>query len=340
MKKLFLTMILSLACLFGCVLCFSGCWGNDVNNNDNDADTEQGGNNGDNDLDNSGGVTPAHVHSMVKHNAQDATCVATGNIEYYSCSDCGKYFSDADGKTEIAKSSVTTDKIDHNYLHYECTECATTLTVTSSGLTYELNDLKDGYIVTGWTFGSLTATTLVIPETYNNLPVKEIGEKAFYHDLSEGAKSAPLLNITKLYLPDSLEKIGDYAFYDLENLAYLNLGNSVVRIGEGAFMAIESLTKVVIPDSINSIGDAAFSAGLWDSSALESVTIGSGVTYIGSQAFYNCKNLTSVTFKDTEGWESWTQNSRKGTSVSSDKMADPVQAAELMLNANYYWKKS
>ena len=34
-----------------------------------------------------------------------ATCTEAGNSEYYTCSDCKKYFSDAAGKNEIAKDS-------------------------------------------------------------------------------------------------------------------------------------------------------------------------------------------------------------------------------------------
>ena len=37
--------------------------------------------------------------------AQAATCAAAGNSAYWSCSECGKYFSDAEGKTEIQKDS-------------------------------------------------------------------------------------------------------------------------------------------------------------------------------------------------------------------------------------------
>ncbi len=47
-------------------------------------------------------ITPAlgHVHRLTKIEAKPATAEQDGNIEYYSCS-CGKWFADADGKTEI-----------------------------------------------------------------------------------------------------------------------------------------------------------------------------------------------------------------------------------------------
>ena len=44
-------------------------------------------------------------HKRTKTAAKAATCTAAGNSEYYTCSECGKYFSDAAGKNEIAKDS-------------------------------------------------------------------------------------------------------------------------------------------------------------------------------------------------------------------------------------------
>ena len=44
-------------------------------------------------------------HKLTKTAAKAATCTAAGNSEYYTCSDCKKYFSDAAGKNEIAKDS-------------------------------------------------------------------------------------------------------------------------------------------------------------------------------------------------------------------------------------------
>ena len=44
-------------------------------------------------------------HKLTKTAAKAATCTAAGNSEYYTCSECGKYFSDAAGKNEIAKDS-------------------------------------------------------------------------------------------------------------------------------------------------------------------------------------------------------------------------------------------
>ena len=49
-------------------------------------------------------IIPAAGHSLTLHAAVKATRTKAGNVKYYSCSSCGKYFLDAKGKTEIMKS--------------------------------------------------------------------------------------------------------------------------------------------------------------------------------------------------------------------------------------------
>lgn len=42
-----------------------------------------------------------HKHTMVKVPAKKATCTENGNIEYYGCEECGKFFKDKEGTKEI-----------------------------------------------------------------------------------------------------------------------------------------------------------------------------------------------------------------------------------------------
>lgn len=46
-------------------------------------------------------------HEISKHAAKAPTCIDTGNIEYYSCSNCGKLFTDENGKNETTLAAVT-----------------------------------------------------------------------------------------------------------------------------------------------------------------------------------------------------------------------------------------
>ena len=56
-----------------------------------------------------------HVHTLVHYEAVDATCTEEGNIEYWRCTSCGKYYSDAAGLNEITENSVIIDMIEHTY---------------------------------------------------------------------------------------------------------------------------------------------------------------------------------------------------------------------------------
>ena len=61
-------------------------------------------------------VIPAS-HDLVAHAANPNSCEATGNTAYWECkaAGCGKYFSDAEGKTPIAKDSWITPVKGHAY---------------------------------------------------------------------------------------------------------------------------------------------------------------------------------------------------------------------------------
>lgn len=67
------------------------------------------------------GKLDAENHADLKHiDAKSATKDAEGNKEYWCCEDCGKYFSDKDGKTEIKLADTVTaklPKIDDNKSH-------------------------------------------------------------------------------------------------------------------------------------------------------------------------------------------------------------------------------
>ena len=54
-----------------------------------------------------------HVHTLVKTDAVAATCEKDGNIEYWTCSICGRIFSDAEGKTEIAAADTVVKTLGH-----------------------------------------------------------------------------------------------------------------------------------------------------------------------------------------------------------------------------------
>ena len=67
-------------------------------------------------------VTVTHGN-MVHTPKKAATCTADGNKEYWMCETCGKYFSDADGETEIKLEDTVIPVTNHNYKDGKCTVC-------------------------------------------------------------------------------------------------------------------------------------------------------------------------------------------------------------------------
>lgn len=61
--------------------------------------------NGENEIEGNSWVIAALGHNMTAHAAVPATGDTAGNSAYWSCETCGKYFSDANGETEIEENS-------------------------------------------------------------------------------------------------------------------------------------------------------------------------------------------------------------------------------------------
>ena len=65
--------------------------------------------------------------------------------------------------------------------------------------------------------GSCIDTDIVIPSTYNGLPVTSIGYKAFINRKS----------LASIGIPDSVTSIGDWAFYLCTSLTSINFEGTV-----------------------------------------------------------------------------------------------------------------
>lgn len=66
-------------------------------------------------------------HSLIKHDAKAANCTDAGNTEYYECTKCHKYYSDANGTKKISKDSWVIPAKGHSIVKHSgvaatCTE--------------------------------------------------------------------------------------------------------------------------------------------------------------------------------------------------------------------------
>ena len=106
--------------------------------------------------------------------------------------------------------------------------------------------------------------------------------------------------ITSLTLPASVEKIGDEAFQDCEQLQTLTFLGSIKEIGRSTFSGCHSLNRVTIPEGLKKISASAFSS----CTGLRSVTIPKSVTTIEWGAFEACDALLDVYYAGSKAdWE-------------------------------------
>ncbi len=96
--------------------------------------------------------------------------------------------------------------------------------------------------------------------------------------------------VKKIVIPNSVTKIGVWAFKGCTSLESIDIPNSVTSIGKYAFEGCTSLESIDIPNSVTKIDDSAFE----DCTSLESIDIPNSVTEIGDSAFKSCTSLKSV----------------------------------------------
>ena len=199
MKRFFLSFLAICLCCVG-VLAFSGCDNN----------------------------PPTHSHNYTEEKAEptylksDATCTAKA-VYYKSCS-CGEK------GTETFEYG---EPKNHKYVNYICERCGDKIIVSSEGLYYE--KVGETYVVAD--MGDFNAEDLIIPDTYNGLPVVGIEKEAFrYGHLLEQVKTIKIGN--------NVQFIGKNAFSGINNCEYLEIGTGVKEIDEYAFYG-EKIKQIV-----------------------------------------------------------------------------------------------
>ena len=145
---------------------------------------------------------------------------------------------------------------------------------------YALSENGEYYICKGlWHYGvnyTIDSESELVIEAYIcGKPVLEIANHAFYG-----------LGVTKVIIPDTVKKIGDYAFYVSKNLKEVVLSENLESIGDYAFSICPNLETITLPTSLISIGKMCFS----NNKSLKSLVIPLNVQNIGKFIFANIEN--------------------------------------------------
>ena len=104
--------------------------------------------------------------------------------------------------------------------------------------------------------------------------------------------------LTRVFLPDSITSIGDYAFSGCNSLQSINLqGLPIQTIGASAFSSCYNLQSINLQGlPIQTIGDNAFNG----STSLHTVNLqDSAIQTIGNYAFHGCNSLQTVNLQNS-----------------------------------------
>lgn len=169
--------------------------------------------------------------------------------------------------------SANAEKVKIGDLYYNLDKTNKTAEVTYLILNFDSTNNNSQYVV----------GDLIIPSEVNyngdTYSVNTIGEYAFYQ----------CNELTSADIPNSVTSIGKYAFRKCSSLTKITLPNSLTKISERMFNQ-SGLTSIVIPNSVIEIEEDAFT----ECKQLTTVTIGNSVKTIKDWAFFYCSELTSI----------------------------------------------
>lgn len=123
--------------------------------------------------------------------------------------------------------------------------------------------------------------------------------------------------LTEINLPNTLQYICDYGFYNCYSLESIKLPDSVVKIDEFAFSNCGLLRNITFGKNLETICKNAFqncyllnvngdysslknieNSAFYNCQSLTSFNMGNNLTTLGDYAFYNCKKLADVTLNN------------------------------------------
>lgn len=253
-------------------------------------------------------------HTVEEVAAKAATCTEDGNISYYKCSGCGRYFYDEEGLSAADEASVIVPALGHDYGEWQVTSAA-----TQSAYGIETRYCKRDsshqimrYIpkLTDTVSDDVTAGSETGDATSGNEQRTDVsgtgGEKAVYTEAQMpedvGTKISDDNTEAVYMVVASADGLPSVAFVESDGGSSVKsvvipdtivsdgIEYKVTAIADYAFGYNTNLTKVKIGNHVTKVGAAAFTG----CSKLKTVTIGENVTTIGDSAFSGCKALTKI----------------------------------------------
>ena len=197
----------------------------------------------------------AFGHSMVKTAAKEATCTENGNNTYYTCKTCGKVYKDEAGQEETTVKAETIPALGHTMTkteavapthtsggsnaYYTCKTCHKVFADAQGTLetTPEQERLPR---LPGMADGKCGSLTWFISDE-GKLTISGKGRMPDY----SGSALAPWYDyrekILALEVEEGVLSMGDYAFFDCENLKTIQLPKSLTKLGKSCFVGCDSL---------------------------------------------------------------------------------------------------
>lgn len=144
----------------------------------------------------------------------------------------------------------------------------------TEGLQYAYNG--EGYTVTGYTGSSVD---VVIPSTYEGLPITEVGDDAVCFNG----------DIKTVIVGRNVKTLGTEAFYGLWNATSIMLPDTVTTIGNLAFGECFKLASFIIPESVTTLKNDVFECGF------TTINIPKNVSHIDDGVFAYCTEIANFT---------------------------------------------
>lgn len=101
--------------------------------------------------------------------------------------------------------------------------------------------------------------------------------------------------IKKVVVEEGVTTLGEYIFWDCQNLTEVSLPKSLTALRKECFKSCPKLKEITLPDNITLIDESAFE----ECKALETVTFPKNLKEIKAKAFHTC-NLKKVDLSQTQ----------------------------------------